>query len=54
MKKILTALCLSAVMPLAALAQHEEETENGIVSLAGREGFTMLPRKAILCSSLIC
>ena len=35
MKKILTALCLSAVMPLTALAQHEEETENGIVSLAG-------------------
>lgn len=41
MKKILTALCLSALMPLTALAQHEEETENGIVSLAGREGFTI-------------
>lgn len=26
MKKILTALCLSALIPLAALAQHEEET----------------------------
>ena len=45
MKKILTALCLSAVMPLAALAQHEEETENGIVSLAGREGFTIASKK---------
>lgn len=26
-------------------AQHEEETENGIVSLAGREGFTIATRK---------
>lgn len=45
MKKILTVLCLSAVMPLTALAQHEEETENGIVSLAGREGFTIASKK---------
>ena len=45
MKKILTALCLSALVPLAALAQHEEETENGIVSLAGREGFTIASKK---------
>ena len=45
MKKILTALCMSAVMPLAALAQHEEDTENGIVSLAGREGFTIASKK---------
>lgn len=45
MKKILTALCLSAVMPLATLAQHEEDTENGIVSLAGREGFTIASKK---------
>ena len=45
MKKILTALCLSSVMPLAALAQHEEDTENGIVSLAGREGFTIASKK---------
>lgn len=45
MIKILTALCLSALMPLAALAQHEEDTENGIVSLAGREGFTIASKK---------
>ena len=45
MKKILTALCLSALMPLTALAQHEEDTENGIVSLAGREGFTIASKK---------
>lgn len=45
MKKILTALCLSALMPLAALAQHEEDTENGIVLLAGREGFTIASKE---------
>ena len=45
MKKILTALCLSALMPLTALAQHEEDTENGIVLLAGREGFTIASKK---------
>lgn len=45
MKKILTALCLSALMPLTALAQHEEDTENDIVSLAGREGFTIASKK---------
>lgn len=45
MKKKLTALCLSALMPLVALAQHEEDTENGIVSLAGREGFTIASKK---------
>lgn len=45
MKKILTALCLSALMPLTALAQHEEDTKNGIVSLAGREGFTIASKK---------
>ena len=30
---------------MTALAQHEEETENGIVSLAGREGFTIASKK---------
>lgn len=34
-------LALATLLPLAALAQHEEETENGVVSLAGREGFTI-------------
>lgn len=38
-------MCLSALIPLTALAQHEEETENGIVSLAGREGFTIASKK---------
>ncbi len=44
MKKILCAAMLS-VLPLAVMAQHEEDTENGVVSLAGREGFTIGTRK---------
>lgn len=38
-------MCLAVMMPLTALAQHEEDTENGIVSLAGREGFTITSKK---------
>ena len=30
---------------MAAMAQHEEDTENGVVSLAGREGFTIETKK---------
>lgn len=33
------------MMPLSAMAQHEEDTENGVVSLAGREGFTIASKK---------
>lgn len=33
------------VIPLAVMAQHEEDTENGVVSLAGREGFTIETKK---------
>ena len=38
-------MCLAVMMPLTVLAQHEEDTENGIVSLAGREGFTITSKK---------
>ena len=34
-----------AALSLAAMAQHEEDTENGVVSLAGREGFTIETKK---------
>ena len=44
MKKLLFLVVL-AVMPLGAMAQHEEDTENGVVSLAGREGFTITSKK---------
>lgn len=38
-------MCLAVMMPLTALAQHEEDTENGIVSLAGRRGVTITSKK---------
>ena len=40
MKKFLYFAML-AVLPLTAIAPHEEDTENGVVSLAGREGVTI-------------
>lgn len=50
MKKIVTikqilACALLSVLPFNAMAQHEEESENGIVSLAGKEGFTIGSKK---------
>lgn len=44
MKKILS-IALMATLPLTALAQHEERSENGIVSLDGNEGFTVTSPK---------
>ena len=46
MKRFIIIAMLTAIMPLAAMAQHEEDTENGVVSLAGR--------KEILYSNPIC
>ena len=45
MKKFIIIAMLTAIMPLAAMAQHEEDTENGVVSLAGRDGFTIETKK---------
>ena len=45
MKKIF-AMTLLAALPLAAMAQYEEGSENGVVSLAGREGFSIQTKKA--------
>jgi hypothetical protein len=44
MKKYIFIAMLSA-LPFVAMAQHEEDTENGVVSLAGREGFTIETKK---------
>ncbi len=33
------------LLPLLMMAQHEEDTENGVVSLAGKEGFTIGSKK---------
>lgn len=45
MKKLIILAALAAMMPLSAMAQHEEDMENGVVSLAGREGFTIASKK---------
>ena len=45
MKKLLTIALVSALLPLPALAQYEADTENGVVSLAGREGFSIETKK---------
>lgn len=44
MKKIMIWVALS-VFSLGAMAQHEEDMENGVVSLAGREGGTIASKK---------
>ena len=40
---LLIAACL--LLPLGAFAQYEEDTENGVVSLAGKEGFSIATKK---------
>ena len=46
MNRLLRMLgALACLLPLTVVAQQEEDTENGIVSLAGREGFTIASRK---------
>ncbi len=44
MKKALYIISLLA-LTTPAMAQQEEDTENGVVSLAGREGFTIASKK---------
>lgn len=44
MRKIF-AIAMMATLPFTAMAQHEEDSENGVVSLAGREGFTFQTKK---------
>ena len=41
MKKIMLAIMLMALLPVTAMAQYDADTENGVVSLAGREGFSI-------------
>ena len=45
MKNNILALVLAGMMPLGAMAQYDEETDNGVVSLAGREGFSINSKK---------
>ena len=39
-------MAILAALPLSAMAQYEEGSENGVVSLAGREGFSIQTKKA--------
>ncbi|MCH5310976.1 MAG: porin [Prevotella sp.] len=45
MKKNIIAIIAAAMMPAALMAQNEEDTENGVMSLAGKEGFTIGTKK---------
>ena len=45
MKQLFAILCLWIACAAHVYAQHEEESENGIVSLAGKEGFTIGSKK---------
>lgn len=42
---LLNIMAVLLFLPLAAYAQYEKETENGIVSLAGKEGFSIATEK---------
>lgn len=44
MKKFLL-MALVAMLPVATFAQEEEDTENGVVSVAGKEGFKIATKK---------
>lgn len=45
MKQLITTIIALLFLPLTVLAQHEEDTENGVVSLSGKEGFTIGTKK---------
>lgn len=45
MKQIIAAIAILLLLPFTAIAQHENDMENGIVSLAGKEGFTIGNKK---------
>ena len=40
-RKVALVLLAAILLPAVARAQYEEETANGVVSLAGREGFSI-------------
>ena len=40
-RKVVLVLLAAILLPVVARAQYEEETANGVVSLAGREGFSI-------------
>ena len=45
MKQLRITIAALLLLPLAVMAQYEEDTENGVVSLNGKEGFTIATKK---------
>lgn len=45
LKRIVMLALMALLLPTALWAQYEEETANGVVSLAGREGFSIETKK---------
>ena len=45
MKQIIAVITILLLLPFTVIAQHEDDIENGIVSLAGKEGFTIGTKK---------
>lgn len=45
MKQIIAVITILLLLPFTVIAQHEDDMENGIVSLAGKEGFTIGTKK---------
>ena len=54
MKQLIITIAALLLLPLTVTAQYEEDTENGVVSLNGKEGLQSLPRRGISFSNLIC
>ena len=45
LKRIVMLALMALLLPTVLWAQYEEETANGVVSLAGREGFSIETKK---------
>ena len=45
MKQLIIIIAALLLLPLSAIAQYEEDTENGVVSINGKEGFTIATKQ---------
>ena len=45
MKQLIIILTALLLLPVTVMAQYEEDTENGVVSLSGKEGFSIATKK---------
>lgn len=51
MKQIIAVITILLLLPFTVIAQHEDDMENGIVSLAGKEGIHNRYKKGVSYSS---